>query len=404
MKAFRRGTKQYLIVELLESGKSRADVYNILRPMVEAQQAPMIFSYNGEDGKRHPKTLSEQLQELGYAVARIANKLQREGNYRDSEDFDFGGMEFLPPKSEDEKPEVEDEEIEDEDEDEKPKRVRKSSDVKSESYLRAFLNRIREIREFCIQREQAREAIDEVSVRPLSAAARLFQREIPAEALYAAMTLHWPRETRAEAGIEDFDFIALSKSIMEKRGIEKIVRSSGAEETPHALFGYVLTLMEARQPVMAIGPAGTGKSFLAKQAADYLGLSYAEAPMTSGASRGDLLGRHTAGGFISAQCCEKYSGGGVFNFEEIDAADSGMLIVMNNALESDELYNTISGEIHAKHPDFIPFATANTFGLGANRLYTGREKLDFSTLDRWKLGRVFMEIDPNVEEAILGLR
>src|SRR4030095_9887604 len=108
---------------------------------------------------------------------------------------------------------------------------------------------------------------------------------------------------------------------MDKRGIEKVTRSNGDEEIPHELFGYVLTLIENRQPVYAYGTHGTGKSHIAKQCADYMELPYAESPISPGATRGDLLGRHTAKDFIAASFVEIYSGGGVFNFEEIDSAD-----------------------------------------------------------------------------------
>jgi MoxR-like ATPase len=99
-----------------------------------------------------------------------------------------------------------------------------------------------------------------------------------------------------------------------------------------------------------------------------------------------------------------YGGGGVFNFEEIDASDASMLIVLNNALASGKLYNSASGEMVDKHSDFCPFSTANTFGLGSNRDYTARERLDAATIDRWRMGRIWVDLDENVEESILGLK
>jgi cobaltochelatase CobS len=170
----------------------------------------------------------------------------------------------------------------------------------------------------------------------------------------------------------------------------------------HELFGYALTLAENRQPLMLIGPFGTGKSFLAKQIADFLKLAYSETPMSPGATRGDLLGRHTLDGFITSEFVERYSGGGVFNFEEIDASDPSMLIVLNNALASDHLYNSANGEVYERHEDFVPVSTANTFGLGANRDYTGRERLDAATIDRWRMGRIFLPLDEKIEDVILG--
>jgi MoxR-like ATPase len=81
-----------------------------------------------------------------------------------------------------------------------------------------------------------------------------------------------------------------------------------------------------------------------------------------------------------------------------------MLLVLNNALAGDELYNSSNGTTIKRHPDFIPVATANTWGTGgSNREYNAREKLDFATLDRWRMGRVFVDLDESVEDYILGL-
>lgn len=123
--------------------------------------------------------------------------------------------------------------------------------------------------------------------------------------------------------------------------------------------------------------------------------------MTPGATRGDLLGRHTVSGFIPSQFVEIYSGGGVFNFEEIDASDPSMLIVVNNALASDSLFNSANGEVYKKHPDFIALATANTFGLGSDSKYTGREKLDLATIDRFRMGRVVVTLDENLADHLM---
>jgi hypothetical protein len=396
----RRNTKQFLITELLEAGNSRREAYTVLRPMVEAQQAPMIFQRNVA-GRRMPKSLSEQLQDLGYAINRIANKLNR---YTDSEDFEFdNSSSSVVEDSEIPEPVAPIEEVEIGEPVQETKPVRKSATAKLEDARRWYLSELRRIREFCKDRAINGETVDKISNRPSKAGDRLLPAGIPAEALLNAMTLHWSPETRRDAAIAEFDFVSLSRSIMDARGITEIERADGSVDYPHEMFGYCLTLVEARQPVFAIGEAGTGKSYLANQIADYLKMEYSEAPMTPGATRGDLLGRHTIGGFVSAEFVERYSGGGLFNFEEIDAADPGMLIVLNNALESKRLFNPISGERHEKHADFGAWATGNTFGLGANREYTGREKLDAATLDRWRMGRAIIEIDPRVEESILGL-
>lgn len=368
-----RTTIESLVGDLASRGLTKRQAYNELLPLVQSQTRPMIFSAN-VDGHREPKPMHEQLQELQYAIGRIYNKLGRST----TKDFDAPEIE---PNEVQEIPET-------------PERVTKKADKRNESEMEKFKRRIRELRNFCIRRSETGEPVDSISLRPAVAAAKLIPAGVPCDALLHSLSMHWGEDTRREAGISAFDFAGFSAKIMRDRGFEL--------GEYHPLFGYVLTLMENRIPTMLVGPFGTGKSTAARQAADYLDVSYSETPMSPGATRGDLLGRHTLEGFIPAAFVERYSGGGVFNFEEIDASDPSMLIVLNNALASDELHNSSNGETYRKHPDFIPVSTANTFGLGANREYTGRERLDAATIDRWRMGRVYVEFDQAIEDKILG--
>jgi cobaltochelatase CobS len=105
-------------------------------------------------------------------------------------------------------------------------------------------------------------------------------------------------------------------------------------------------------------------------------------------------------GYKSRPFCDIYEGGGVFSFEEIDAADPNMTIVVNNALAGDHFFNPASGRAIYRSPDFVAIATANTYGMGANREYTGRERLDAAFLDRFRMGRVFVNVDLDLGESI----
>jgi cobaltochelatase CobS len=78
-----------------------------------------------------------------------------------------------------------------------------------------------------------------------------------------------------------------------------------------------------------------------------------------------------------------------------------MLLVLNNALAGNKLYNSANGQVYDRSENFCAFSTANTFGTGANRDYTGREKLDAATIDRWRMGRVYLPLDETVEETLL---
>lgn len=392
-KEFRSGSKRHMISEMAERGLTKREAFAELRPLTEAQIRPMIFSAN-VGGARRPKPMAEQLIELKNEIGRVYAIMGRSvSNDFDSDDIspdsDTDDAADFEPTTDD----VEPTEIEEEEKSEKPVASGKQR-VKNE--LKFFLSEVRRIRKLCEDREATGSFLDWISMRPVQAASNLIPAGIPAAALLHSMTLHWKPEIRREAGIPDFDFVALSRQIMTEREIDPAGK--------HELFGYVLVLAENGQPIMLIGPAGTGKSHLAHQIAEFLNVEYGETPMTSGATRGDLLGRMTANPnkpFVLSLFAEIYGNGGVFNFEEIDAADPGMLIVLNNALASSRFFNSANGELYLKSDNFMAFATANTFGTGSNSQYTGREKLDAATIDRWRMGRCIIQMDESIEEEIL---
>lgn len=149
---------------------------------------------------------------------------------------------------------------------------------------------------------------------------------------------------------------------------------------------------------MLVGPAGSGKSFSAKQLAEALGLPFGFLNLTAGASETWLYGRQTPNGFIEGTFSKMYREGGVFLLDEIDAADANLLLCINTAIAGDELYNPISGEHFKKHPNFVVIAAANTYGKGGDSKYTGRARLDASTLDRFV--QIKVDYNTDIEEKL----
>jgi MoxR-like ATPase len=93
---------------------------------------------------------------------------------------------------------------------------------------------------------------------------------------------------------------------------------------------------------------------------------------------------------------------GVFLLDEMDAADPNVLLVINSALANKRMaVSSRPAKPYAiRHKNFVCIAAANTVGTGADRLYSGRNKLDAATLDRFAIGKVFMDYDPALETAL----
>jgi hypothetical protein len=237
----------------------------------------------------------------------------------------------------------------------------------------------------------------EASYRLTISGAKLFRvmgnDERAFQAVEYATSLAWPEDSKRELQIQKFNPQGLKVDVQE-------LPTPKVEAGEHKLMSWCETLLAAGIPVALVGPAGCGKSFLPAQLADKRELPFGLVPMTAGASTTWLTGAHTLEGFITRPFVDIYENGGIFLFDEMDAADPNMLLLVNNAIANQEFQNPANGKILKKHEDFIPFAAMNTLGTGANRRYVGRERLDMATLDRWAQGMVEMDYDEALEKRI----
>ena len=145
--------------------------------------------------------------------------------------------------------------------------------------------------------------------------------------------------------------------------------------------------------VMLVGGAGGGKTHVARQIANSLGLPFY--PMSVGlqTTKSDLLGFISATGTYVPSCVRKaYEDGGVLLLDEFDAAHAGVVTILNSLLANGHC--SFPDKVINKHKDFVCIVACNTYGNGANLEYIGRNRLDGATLDR------FIIIDVDYDEKL----
>jgi len=178
------------------------------------------------------------------------------------------------------------------------------------------------------------------------------------------------------------------------------------EGTPHKLLKRVLKLIAASvsdKNVLLIGPAGSGKTYLAEQVAKVLQLQFAALSFSPGMSEAKLLGRivpNIATGtesYVESPAVRAYRDGGVVLLDELDNGDPSVVTVLNAFLANGWMYLP-SGERVERHPDTVVIGSMNTLGTGADKVYVGRNALDGATLDRFVVE--MMDYDSDLEEAL----
>ena len=157
---------------------------------------------------------------------------------------------------------------------------------------------------------------------------------------------------------------------------------------------------------MLFGPAGCGKTHLCGQIAKGLDMRFAFCSLTAGITEARLVGRFVPIGangtfqYVPAQFVDFYKSGGLFLLDELDAADTNVMLTINAALANGHMATPDPDEpIIQRHPNFRCVAAANTWGHGSDRMYVGRNQLDAATLDRFQV-RFALDYDAEFERRV----
>jgi cobaltochelatase CobS len=179
----------------------------------------------------------------------------------------------------------------------------------------------------------------------------------------------------------------------------EVVDTTGAivnqVECAHKALAGLVKRLQGGLNVYLLGGAGGGKTTMAEQAAEALGLDF----YSNGAllMKYEAIGHHDANGnYQTTQLREAFEKGGVWLLDEADASAAEAIVAIN-AILANGSYAFPDKRVQ-RHENFVAIAAANTNGKGATRQYVGRNPLDDASLDRF----IQFEItyDANLEQIM----
>ena len=199
-------------------------------------------------------------------------------------------------------------------------------------------------------------------------------------------------ESQIMEGVEQKvkDFIKSEYGVIERKVVTVVDGKKmelGEGEILHEQFDTICKFVANNEPVFLTGQAGTGKNVLCQQVAKALGLDFY---FTNAVTQEYKITGFTdaMGVFHETQFYKAFKNGGLFMLDEMDASIPEVLIILNSAIANKYFdFPAPIGYVEA-HPNFRVISAGNTFGLGANYDYVGRNQLDMASLDRFAMVRV----------------
>lgn len=199
-------------------------------------------------------------------------------------------------------------------------------------------------------------------------------------------------ESQIMAGVEQKvkDFIKNEYGTLERKVVTVVDGKKvevGEGEILHEKFDTICKFVANNEPVFLTGQAGTGKNVLCQQVAKALGLDFY---FTNAVTQEYKITGFTdaMGVFHETQFYKAFKNGGLFMLDEMDASIPEVLIILNAAIANRYFdFPAPIGYVEA-HPNFRVVSAGNTYGLGANYDYVGRNQLDMASLDRFAMVRV----------------
>ena len=208
------------------------------------------------------------------------------------------------------------------------------------------------------------------------------------------------------------DMIELALNGREK---EKIYIAQAPDGRPvktegktHKCFEKVAKCSQLRQNVLLVGPAGSGKTTLAGQVAEALGLRFGYISLSGGISENNLTGwllPIEAGGqfsYVPAQFVDFVENGGLYLLDDIGCAAPDVLAVLNAGLANRKMFlpQRTGNEALEFHKDFACIGATNQTHGDIN--YTAQERMSAEMLDRFCASTIKIDYDPSLEKKIIN--
>jgi len=181
----------------------------------------------------------------------------------------------------------------------------------------------------------------------------------------------------------------------------------------HCQLKPLIEVMGSGEPAMIIGPTGSGKTRVTHAVKDALGCKhYAIRQVNKQTATHDLIGFNNAtGNYVSGVFTKIIQEGGLAVIDEIDNGNSNVLMIIKGIL-SGHIYMPYG--MQEVNPACHLMCTANTWGLGPDREYVGRNALDVALLNEfvcvewpydanaeklWTLGLYKSVVEPKITET-----
>lgn len=160
--------------------------------------------------------------------------------------------------------------------------------------------------------------------------------------------------------------------------------------------------------VRVVGPAGSGKTTLAAQLAEALGLSFTYMSATRSMPESRLEGKRIQNimtgeeKYVPSSLVGAYTEPALYLLDEADNLDGSAAVCVNMATGNGH-WALPDGTVLTRHPDMVFLLAMNTWGNGQDRQYM-REQQDAAFLDRFSGASFYIGYDESLETALTGVR